>query len=60
MNNPVGSEYIIMEGAPGVKLEDVWSDLPLEQKIAITKDLITLEKKMISVSFNRSGTIIIL
>lgn len=60
MNNPVGSEYIIMEEAPGVKLEDVWSDLPLEQKIAITKDLITLEKKMISVSFNRSGTIIIL
>lgn len=44
-----------MEEAPGVKLEDVWDDLSLEQKIAIMKDLVSLEKKMISLSFNRSG-----
>lgn len=46
-----------MEEAPGVKLEDKWSDLSLEEKIAIMKDLVSLEKKMISVSFNRSGII---
>ncbi|KAL2812416.1 hypothetical protein BJX63DRAFT_396885 [Aspergillus granulosus] len=36
-NNPVRSEYIIMQEAPGKKLEDIW------------------EKKMISISFNRSA-----
>ncbi|RJE20973.1 hypothetical protein PHISCL_06683 [Aspergillus sclerotialis] len=42
-----------MEEAPGEKLEDIWDDLPLEQKITIMKDIVSLEKKMISVSFNR-------
>lgn len=55
VNNPVGSEYIIMEEAPGVKLVDVWDDLSLEQKIEIMKDLVSLEKRMLSLSFNRSG-----
>lgn len=44
-----------MEEAPGEKLQDLWDDLSLEQKITIMKDLISLEKRMISVSFNRSG-----
>lgn len=49
---PVASEYIIMEGAPGVKLEDVWGDLCLEDKTGIVKDLIQLQKKMMAASFN--------
>ncbi|KAE8143675.1 kinase-like domain-containing protein [Aspergillus pseudotamarii] len=56
-NNPVGSEFIIMEEAPGVKLEDIWSDLDLEKKVAIMKDLVALEKKMLSVSSNRYGSL---
>ncbi|PTU21289.1 hypothetical protein P175DRAFT_0459676 [Aspergillus ochraceoroseus IBT 24754] len=57
VKNPVESEYIIMEEAPGEKLEDIWNNLSLEEKIAIMKDLVLLEKKMISVSFNSYGNI---
>lgn len=53
--NPVRSEYIIMEKAAGAKLDDIWDDLSLEQRITIMKALISLEKKMASISFNRSS-----
>ncbi|KAL4935124.1 hypothetical protein BDV06DRAFT_217657 [Aspergillus oleicola] len=55
--NPVGSEYIIMEHAPGTKLDDVWNDLSLEEKVAIVKNLVSLQKKMLSLSFNRYGNL---
>ncbi|KAL3458409.1 kinase-like domain-containing protein [Aspergillus heterothallicus] len=57
MTNPVQSEYIIMEEAPGVRLDDVWADLELENKVAIMKDVVSLEKKMSSVSFNQYGSL---
>ncbi|KAF4228720.1 hypothetical protein CNMCM6805_001903 [Aspergillus fumigatiaffinis] len=56
-NHPVGSEFIIMEEAPGANLDDIWHDLPLEEKVAITKDLVSLEKKMLSVSLNKYGNL---
>ena len=52
-SNPVGSEYIIMEEAPGTQLDKIWSDLSLEQKVEIVDDLVSLEKKMIALSLNR-------
>ncbi|EGC45615.1 conserved hypothetical protein [Histoplasma capsulatum var. duboisii H88] len=42
------AEYIIMEEAPGTKLEDVWDHLPLEDRIAIMKDLLLIENKLLS------------
>ncbi|KAL4785959.1 hypothetical protein BJX76DRAFT_366412 [Aspergillus varians] len=57
VNNPVQSEYIIMEEAPGVKLEDVWNKLSLEQRITVMKDLVSWEKKMLSISFNSYGNL---
>ncbi|CEL11211.1 hypothetical protein ASPCAL14314 [Aspergillus calidoustus] len=56
-SNPVQSEYIIMAEAPGVQLDSVWSDLSLEQRVAIMKDLVSLEKKMSSASFSRYGSL---
>ncbi|KAM5470689.1 Phosphotransferase enzyme [Microsporum audouinii] len=53
VDNPVGAEYIIMEEASGAKLEDVWDDLSLEDRIAIMKDLVSIESKLLSVSFSR-------
>lgn len=53
VDNPVGAEYIIMEEALGTKLEDVWAELPLEDRISIMKDLVLIENKLLSVSFNR-------
>ncbi|RDW61118.1 aminoglycoside phosphotransferase family protein [Aspergillus mulundensis] len=56
-SDPVASEYIIMEEAPGTKLDDVWEGLSLEEKAAVMKDLVVLQKKMASVSFNRYGNL---
>ena len=53
VDNPVGAEYIIMEEATGTKLEDVWDELPLEDRIAVMKDLVSIENKLLSVSFSR-------
>ncbi|RAK76383.1 aminoglycoside phosphotransferase family protein, partial [Aspergillus fijiensis CBS 313.89] len=55
--NPVGSEYIIMEEAPGTKLEDLWDDYSLEEKIAVMKDLVQLERKMLQVPLNCYGSL---
>lgn len=48
----VQNTYIIMEEAPGTKLEDVWDHLPLEDRIVIMKDLLLIENKLLSVSFS--------
>ncbi|KAL3473127.1 kinase-like domain-containing protein [Aspergillus californicus] len=56
-NNPVQSEYRIMEEAPGVKLDDICDDLSLEQRISIMKDLVSLKKKMASISLNSYGNL---
>ncbi|GAB1206468.1 hypothetical protein APSETT445_005157 [Aspergillus pseudonomiae] len=53
VNNAVGSEYIIMEEAPGTKLEDIWHVLSLEEKVEIMKDLVQLEKKMLQAPLDR-------
>jgi hypothetical protein len=44
-----------MEEAPGTKLDDVWYGLPLKEKVAIMEDLLSLQKRMAAVSFNRYG-----
>jgi hypothetical protein len=47
LNNTVRSKYIIIGEAAGVKLDDIWEDLSLEQRLTITKDLVPLEQKML-------------
>ncbi|OJD14325.1 hypothetical protein AJ78_05320 [Emergomyces pasteurianus Ep9510] len=55
VDNPVGAEYIIMEEAVGTKLEDVWDELPLEDRITIMKDLVLIENNFLSVSLSNYG-----
>ncbi|PYH40452.1 phosphotransferase family protein [Aspergillus saccharolyticus JOP 1030-1] len=57
VNNSVGSEYIIMEEAPGTKLEDLWDNFSLEEKIEVMKDLVQLEKKMLQAPLNNYGSL---
>ncbi|TGJ79034.1 hypothetical protein E0Z10_g9732 [Xylaria hypoxylon] len=56
-DNPVQSEYIIMEEAAGVQLSQVWDTLPLKTKLEIVKDLVNTEKKLLSISFTRYGSL---
>lgn len=51
--NSVQAEYIIMEEARGSQLHEVWQDLPLRKKVKIIREIVEIEKKMLSVSFNR-------
>lgn len=51
--NPVETEYIIMEEAKGSQLHEVWQNLELRAKRDIIHEIVDAEKKMLSVSFDR-------
>jgi hypothetical protein len=51
--NPVQAEYIIMEEARGSQLHEVWQDLPLRAKSDIIRKFVDVERKLLSVSFNK-------
>ena len=51
VENPVGAEYIIMEEAVGKQAADSWETMELEHKVTIVKELISIEKKLLSISF---------
>lgn len=52
-DNPVQAEYIVMEEAPGTSLADTWEDMGIRTKDKIIRDLVSIEKKLLSVSFTR-------
>lgn len=53
--NPVESEYIIMEKAPGVLLSDVWYQLERNEKNAIIQQLVDLQVLLASKSVSAHG-----
>ena len=53
MDNPVGAEYILMEEACGKSLRDLWEDMGIHSKDSIVKDIVSIEQKLLSVSFSR-------
>jgi hypothetical protein len=42
-----------MEEALGISLADVWEDMELHSKDNVIKDLVAIEKKLLSVFFTR-------
>ncbi|PVH75331.1 hypothetical protein DL98DRAFT_551674 [Cadophora sp. DSE1049] len=56
-DNPVEAEYILMEEACGTSLGDVWEDMGIHSKDKIVKDIVSIEQKLLSVSFSRYGNI---
>lgn len=51
--NLVQAEYIIMEEARGSPPQEVWQDLSLRKKSAISRELVDVERKLLSVSFGQ-------
>jgi hypothetical protein len=51
--NAVGAEYIIMDEARGEQLSGVWGDLELRVKCGIVEQVVEIERKLLSVSFDR-------
>ncbi|KAI2739974.1 hypothetical protein DTO013E5_10189 [Penicillium roqueforti] len=56
-NNAVGSEYIIMEEASGTQLGLIWNQLSPDKKLSIMREIVTIESKMLAVSFSHFGSI---
>jgi hypothetical protein len=42
-----------MEEAPGTQLSEVWDGMKISDKTNIVKNLVEIEKKLLSVSFTR-------
>ncbi|KAH7110055.1 kinase-like domain-containing protein [Dendryphion nanum] len=55
--NPVQAEYIIMEEARGSQLHEVWQDLSLRRKSDIIREFVDVERKLLSVSFEKLGSL---
>jgi hypothetical protein len=51
--NHVQAEYIIMEEARGSQLHEIWQDLSLRRKSDIIHEFVDVERKLLSVSFEK-------
>ncbi|KAG4433485.1 hypothetical protein IFR05_011023 [Cadophora sp. M221] len=56
-DNPVEAEYILMEEACGTSLGDVWEGMGIHSKAKIVNEIVSIEQKLLSVSFSRYGNI---
>ncbi|KAF2433867.1 phosphotransferase family protein [Tothia fuscella] len=56
-DNPVGSEYIIMEEAKGTQLSEVWEYMDVKDQLVIITELVTIDQKFLSASLNRHGAL---
>jgi hypothetical protein len=52
-DNPVGSEYIIMEEAQGIQLSKVWDTMDLKDQLGIVTELVAIDEKLLFASLNR-------
>jgi hypothetical protein len=52
-DNAVELEYIIMEEALGTPLTDFWDELTPDSKLAVMKEIVSVETKLISLSFSQ-------
>jgi hypothetical protein len=55
--NPVGSEYILMEKLPGRPIGNAWFDLSEQERLQVLHDIVKLESKMFNIQLPASGSI---
>lgn len=56
-NNPVGSEYIIMEKITGQALGSLWYDLSEKQRVKLVGEVVKVEAKMFAIELPANGSI---
>lgn len=56
-SNGAESEYILMEEAKGTQLDELWADMDLGDKFKVVDDVITIQQKLQSITFLRSGSL---
>ena len=55
--NDVGAEYIIMQKAPGIQLEQVWSQMEIGNRLEVVKQIVYFEAKWASICIKQSGSL---
>ncbi|KAH8425311.1 uncharacterized protein LDX57_003068 [Aspergillus melleus] len=56
-NNAVGTEYIIMEKAPGQPLDRRWFDLTPKERVQLVTSYVDIERKLFSIPFGSYGSL---
>ncbi|KAJ5175578.1 uncharacterized protein N7482_001455 [Penicillium canariense] len=56
-NNLVEAEYIIEEKAPGVRLGSVWNRWPRQLKLQLITQVVDIENKLTTITFDKHGCI---
>lgn len=56
-SNLVEAEYIIEEKAPGVRLGSVWNLWPRELKLQLITQVVDLENRLTTITFDKHGCI---
>ncbi|KAL1874972.1 hypothetical protein Plec18167_005640 [Paecilomyces lecythidis] len=54
-DNPVQAEYILMEKAPGVQLNEIWHRLDIEGRLNVVKKIAKYQADWTAVSFSKFG-----
>ncbi|EGC45217.1 phosphotransferase enzyme family protein [Histoplasma capsulatum var. duboisii H88] len=57
MENPVGTEYIIMENLPGVQLNKIWNELDIEVRLKVVKQIAKYQADWTTTSFSQFGSV---
>jgi hypothetical protein len=55
VSNSVESEYILMEQAKGTQLEELWTEMEIDEKFKVVNEVVAIQKKLQSATFRRSG-----
>ncbi|KAI9672562.1 MAG: Phosphotransferase enzyme [Caeruleum heppii] len=55
--SPIGSEFILMEKAPGVGLDNTWFDLTTKQRYNLLRTYSELEVKLFDIPFGSIGSV---
>jgi hypothetical protein len=56
-SNPLGSEYIIMERVSGRELADTWDTMTFQERMAVVKKIVDIERLLFGIRFPASGSI---
>lgn len=53
ISNSAESEYILMEEAKGTRLDELWTDMRIDDKWKIVAEVVAMQKKLQSAIFSR-------
>lgn len=57
ISNSAESEYILMEEAEGTRLDELWTDMRIDDKWKIVAEVVAMQKKLQSAIFSRLALI---